>query len=73
MKCSTCDKSIESENDIKRGYCFKCHVKTVQLKFTYGKETFHGPTIREQQREMEESPRFKAGEIEKVPERKELI
>jgi hypothetical protein len=43
------------------------------LGFTYGQETFHGPTIREQQREMEESPRFKAGEIEKIPERKELI
>jgi hypothetical protein len=73
MKCSTCERLIESENDIKRGYCFKCHVKTVRLGFTHGQENFHGPTIREQQREMEESPRFKAGEIEKIPARKELI
>jgi len=43
------------------------------LGFTYGREVFHGPTEREQQREMEESPRFKAGEIEKIPARKELI
>lgn len=27
--------------------CFKRHIKTVGLKFTYGKEDFHGPTIRE--------------------------
>jgi hypothetical protein len=43
------------------------------LGFTHGKEDFHGPTVRERQREMEDSPRFKAGEIEKVPARKELI
>lgn len=73
MKCSTCERPIESENDIKRGYCFRCHVKSVRLGFTYGKEAFHGPTEREQQRVMEDSPRFKAGEIEKVPARKELI
>lgn len=27
--------------------CFRCHVKTVNLGFTYGKEDFHGPTVRE--------------------------
>jgi hypothetical protein len=73
MKCTTCNKSIESENDLKRQLCFKCHVKGVRLGFSHGQENFHGPTIREQQREMEESPRFKAGEIEKIPTRKELI
>jgi hypothetical protein len=73
MHCSSCSKPIESENDIKRGLCFKCHVKNVRLGFTHGKEDFHGPTIRQRQREMEDSPRFKAGEIEKVPARKELI
>ena len=73
MKCSTCERPIDSENDLKRQLCFKCHVKSVRLGFTHGKEAFHGPTEREQQRAMEESPRFKAGEIEKVPARKELI
>jgi len=45
----------------------------VRLGFTHGQEAFHGPTEREQQRAMEDSPRFKAGEIEKIPARKELI
>lgn len=73
MHCSSCSRSIESDNDIKRRLCFKCHVKSVRLGFTHGKEDFHGPTIRQRQREMEDSPRFKAGEIEKIPARKELI
>jgi len=73
MQCSTCSKPIEAESDIKRELCFKCHVKNVRLGFTYGQEEFHGPTVRERQREVEDSPRFKAGEIEKVPARKELI
>jgi hypothetical protein len=73
MHCSSCSRLIESESDIKRELCFKCHVKNVRLGFTYGQEEFHGPTVRERQREVEDSPRFKAGEIEKVPARKELI
>lgn len=73
MHCSTCSRPIEAENDIKRGHCFKCHVKNVRLGFTNGQEEFHGPTVRERQREIEDSPRFKAGEIEKVPARAELI
>ena len=73
MKCSTCEKPIDSENDLKRQLCFKCHVKDVRLGFTHGQEAFHGPTEREQQRAMEDSPRFKSGEIQKIPVRKELI
>ena len=73
MKCSTCKRPIESENDLKRQLCFKCHVKGVRLGFTHGQEVFHGPTEREQQRAMEDSPRFKGGEIEKIPVRKVLI
>lgn len=72
MNC-TCGRHLESENDLKRGYCFACHVKTVRLGFTYGKENFHGPTIREQQRYYEDSDAFKKGEITKVPDRAELI
>ena len=29
--------------------CFKCHVRTVNLGFTYGKDNFHGDTIKERQ------------------------
>lgn len=29
--------------------CFGCKIKSVSLGFTYGKATFHGPTIKEKQ------------------------
>lgn len=32
--------------------CFKCHVKTINLGFTYGKDNFHGPTIKERQNKI---------------------
>jgi len=73
VHCSTCKDPIEGENEIKRGVCFKCHVKTVRLGFVNGKEDFHGPTVRERQRYYEDSDAFKRGDIEKVPARKELI
>jgi hypothetical protein len=34
--------------------CFSCHVKSVRLGFTYGKQDFHGPTVRERQRKQVE-------------------
>jgi len=73
MYCSSCLRPIESESDLKRCLCFKCHVKNVRLGFTYGIETFHGQTIRERQREIEDSKDFKEGKIEKLSARKELI
>lgn len=73
MNICDCGRSLTSEMDINRGYCFACHVKTIRLGFVGGKEEFHGPTIRERQRQYEESPAFKEGKIEKVPARKELI
>lgn len=72
MNC-TCGKELKTENDLARGHCFACHVKTVRLGFTHGKENFHGPTEREIQRSYEDSPAFKRGEITKIPARKELI
>lgn len=33
----------------KRTSCYKHHLKSMRLGFTWGKEQFHGPTIREQQ------------------------
>ena len=48
--CEPCGKSFEAEELPRRGsVCFKCHVSTIRLGFTYGQEDFHGPTIRERQ------------------------
>ncbi len=73
MHCSSCNRVIDSENDLRRGVCFACHVKTIRLGFRHGLETWRGPTVREIQRSYEESDAFKQGKIEKVPARKELI
>ena len=51
IACETCGKSFEFD-DIppRRGaVCFGCHLKTIRLGFTHGKEDFHGPTIKERQ------------------------
>lgn len=71
-KCA-CGNEITTDNDAKRGICFKCHLGNVRLGFARGKEEFHGPTIRERQRYYEDSAAFKEGKISKVPERAELI
>jgi hypothetical protein len=68
-----CGNVLTTENDLKRGYCFGCHVKSIRLGFKHGKENFHGPTIREQQRFYEDSQKFKDGKITKVPDRAKLI
>ena len=48
--CRECDKPFQSEELPRRGeVCFRCHVRTIRLGFTYGQEDFHGPTIRERQ------------------------
>ena len=73
MENCACGRELKTETDAKRGTCFRCHVKSVNLGFTYGKESFHGPTIREQQRYYEDTPEFKSGKISKVPDRAELI
>jgi len=70
MNC-TCGKTIDSENDLKRGLCFACHLKSVRIGMT---SQFKNPeTIREQQRYYEDSNAFKQGKITKVPDRAELI
>jgi hypothetical protein len=70
MNCS-CGKEITSENDLKRGICFGCHVQG--LKFVTPMSFKNSQTIRERQREIEDTPAFKAGKIEKIPARAELI
>jgi len=49
--CEQCMRSFYDEDLPRRGeICFGCHVKSVNLGFTYGKENFHGDTIGERQR-----------------------
>lgn len=51
--CSSCSRDFEADEPLRRGaICFGCHIKTVRLGFTHGKEDFHGPTIRERANEQ---------------------
>lgn len=53
--CIHCSKPFQDDELPRRGeVCFKCHVKTIRLGFTHGQEDFHGPTIRERQRQTVE-------------------
>ena len=71
MQTCTCGKTIDSENDLKRGLCFACHIQNVRIGMT---SQFKNPqTIREQQRYYEDSAAFKQGKITKIPARAELI
>jgi len=70
MNC-TCGKTIDSENDLKRGLCFACHLKGIRIGMT--SQFKNTETIREQQRYYEDSNAFKQGKISKVPDRAELI
>jgi len=67
MQCETCEKPIDSENDLKRGLCFACHLGG--LRFGFGPQFKNPMTIREQQRQMESSKDFKDGKIEPIPAR----
>jgi hypothetical protein len=72
----TCGKELKSENDLNRGHCFACHVRSVGFTFkaaSEGRSNFNGPTIREIQKSYEDTPEFKSGKISKVPARAELI
>jgi len=71
MKCQSCNHPIESDNDIKRELCFKCHVKGIRFGFVgvgYGQSTWNDSTIRETQQMYEAMPG-----VEKISTRKELI
>lgn len=53
--CTECKNTFEADVTPRRGaVCFRCHLKTVSIGFTYGKEEFHGPTIGERARQQEE-------------------
>lgn len=54
FQCELCPDTFEADETPRRGsICFKCHIQTVSLRFTYGKDDFHGPTIRERIAETE--------------------
>jgi len=53
LVCQQCSKQFEVEEMPLRGpVCFKCHIKTIRLGFTQGRDEFHGPTIRERQQQI---------------------
>jgi hypothetical protein len=66
--CENCGRSATAESMPRRGnVCFGCHVKTIDLGFKYGKDNFHGPTIKERQHKIVSDA--KAAGIEAVPSR----
>jgi hypothetical protein len=51
--CEECSRQFYDEELPHRGaICFGCHIKSVRLGFTYGKDNFHGDTIAEKQRQI---------------------
>jgi hypothetical protein len=71
MKCSICGAELKTEQDKKRGICFRCHIKGIKFGFRaveYGQKAWNNSTIRETQRMYEAIPG-----VEKMSTRKELI
>ena len=51
--CEECSREFYDEQLPHRGaICFGCHIKSVRLGFTYGKDNFQGDTIAEKQRKI---------------------
>ena len=66
VTCNQCSTMFYTPELPRRGaICFKCHIGTVNLGFTYGKQDFHGPTIKE--RQDKQVADAKAGGIDAVP------
>jgi len=48
LVCKSCSKDFIVDELPRRGeVCFGCHIKSVRLGFTQGRDEFHGPTIKE--------------------------
>lgn len=53
LNCLDCGSLFEVDEMPRRGaVCFKCHLGSIRLGFSHGKEDFHGPTIKERQDEQ---------------------
>lgn len=67
FRCLECLTTFEADELPRRGsICFKCHVKSIRLGFTYGQEDFHGPTIAERQRKTVDDAKAKGINAEPV-------
>jgi hypothetical protein len=67
MICTNCGRTFTFDLVPRRGaICFGCHVKTVNIGFTHGQETFHGPTLKEREREILGDAAKKGIEVEYV-------
>ena len=74
LTCNTCGSKFETLEIPFRGeVCFKCHLQNVGFKYTWGKEDFHGPTVRQRQQEQVEVARNAGLDPVPVPVRQELI
>lgn len=50
LTCTGCSTQFYAPELPRRGaICFKCHVNTVSIGFRYGRDDFHGPTVKERQ------------------------
>lgn len=69
--CSSCGTTVSHADDDppRRNTCFKCHVKTLSIGFTYGKENFHGDTIRQRQEETVRTAAAEGRDIQPVGNR----
>ena len=69
--CTTCGCRVSYTDGDRpnRNTCFRCHVKTLSIGFTYGKENFHGDTIRERQQQRERDARAAGVDIAPVGSR----
>jgi len=53
IQCESCQKNFIADETPHRGaICFSCHIRSINIQFTYGKQDFHGPTIRERQKKQ---------------------
>lgn len=48
--CARCEDAIHAQqHPSKHEGCYACKLDTIHLGFTWGREEFHGPTIKERQ------------------------
>jgi|JI9StandDraft_1071089.scaffolds.fasta_scaffold00275_20 hypothetical protein len=65
--CETCGATFTFDVIPRRGkICFKCHLGGISIGFSHGKETFHGPTFGERQREIVDRAKETGREVEPV-------